>query len=115
MVIRGVHSPKQQEPDRHAQTEIFSGWKEIASYLGKGVRSVQRYACENGLPIHRPSGRSGGAVIATKGELNGWVMSAPRQVAKKLSLTVQTYRMGAEFLQIDSEIGLTFSRLALTA
>jgi hypothetical protein len=36
--------------------EILSGWKDIANYLGKGVRTVQRYGREMGLPIHRPAG-----------------------------------------------------------
>lgn len=37
-----------------AGIEILSGWKEIANYLRKGVRTVQRYERELGLPIRRP-------------------------------------------------------------
>lgn len=102
---------------RAARLEIFSGWKEIANYLGKGVRTVQRYERELGLPIHRPSGKSAGAVIATKAELDGWVNASPTQVGsmRKRWPSERTNRMGAEFLQIDSEIALTFSGMALGA
>ena len=57
--------------------EIISGWKGIANYLGKGVRTVQRYERELGLPVRRPAGKSTGSVIATKAELDGWVMASP--------------------------------------
>lgn len=37
-------------------TRLLSGWKEIANYLGKGVRTVQRYEYELLLPVvHRES------------------------------------------------------------
>jgi hypothetical protein len=57
--------------------EILSGWKEIANYLHKGVRTVQRYERELGLPIRRPSGGPAGSVIATKAELDAWVAASP--------------------------------------
>ena len=31
----------------------LNGWKEIAVFLGKGVRTVQRWERDHGLPIHR--------------------------------------------------------------
>lgn len=57
------------------QSQILSGWKDIANYLGKGVRTVQRYERELGLPVRRPSGKSKGSVITTQPELDGWVAS----------------------------------------
>lgn len=57
--------------------EFLSGWKEIANYLGKGVRTVQRYERELGLPVRRPAGRSTGSVLATNAELDGWVKASP--------------------------------------
>lgn len=59
------------------QLEILSGWKEIANHLGKGVRTVQRYERELGLPVRRVGGRLAGSVIATKAELDGWVTASP--------------------------------------
>lgn len=68
------------------QLEILSGWKEIANYLGMGVRTVQRYERDLRLPIRRPSGSSRGSVIATKAELDAWVNASPLREAFRLSL-----------------------------
>jgi hypothetical protein len=61
--------------------EILSGWKDIASHLGKGVRTVQRYERQLSLPVHRPNGGLHGAVIATKPELDAWVTASPVRAA----------------------------------
>ncbi|HKS72521.1 MAG TPA: hypothetical protein VJQ82_04945, partial [Terriglobales bacterium] len=53
--------------------DVLHGWKEIANYMRKGVRSVQRYERDLGLPIHRIAGKSGSAVLASKAELDAWV------------------------------------------
>jgi hypothetical protein len=53
--------------------ELLNGWKKIAIYLGTSIRSAQRYERFAGLPIRRPTGRSKGAVWATKAELDAWV------------------------------------------
>lgn len=57
--------------------QILSGWKEIASYLGKGVRTVQRYERLLGLPVRRPAGKPWGSVVATKAEIDAWVAASP--------------------------------------
>ena len=57
--------------------KFLTGWKEIAVYLGKGVRTVQRYEREMGLPVRRPAGKSRAAVVATKAELDAWVSASP--------------------------------------
>ena len=67
-----------------AALEILNGWKEIACHLGKGVRTVQRYERELGLPIRRPAGNLTGSVIATKAELDGWVVASPIREAFRL-------------------------------
>ena len=68
------------------QIGILSGWKEIANYLGKGVRTIQRYECGLGLPIRRPAGRSMGPVIATKAEIDAWITARPIREGFRLSL-----------------------------
>src|SRR5436309_1682014 len=52
---------------------MVTGWKDIANYLQKGVRTVQRYERELGLPVRRPAGKATGSVMATKSELDAWV------------------------------------------
>jgi hypothetical protein len=51
---------------------VLSSWKEIASYLGKGVRTVQRWERELRLPVHRPAGARKGVVVAFPDELSKW-------------------------------------------
>jgi hypothetical protein len=51
---------------------VLGSWKEIANYLGKGVRTVQRWERCSGLPVHRPSGSSKGVVLAFPAELDRW-------------------------------------------
>ncbi|HEX6880096.1 MAG TPA: hypothetical protein VF135_07010 [Terriglobales bacterium] len=52
---------------------VFTSWKEIASYLGKGVRTVQRWEAQFGLPVQRPNIRCKGIVRATRDDLDRWV------------------------------------------
>jgi hypothetical protein len=59
--------------------EVLNSWKEIAAYLGRGVRTVQRWEQEIGLPVRRPRGKSRSAVIAFKGELDKWLHEAPAE------------------------------------
>ena len=53
-------------------TERFDSWKEIALYLNKDVRTVQRWE-KKGLPIHRQ--RQTGAIFAFKAEIDIWMTS----------------------------------------
>src|SRR5690348_18358854 len=59
------------------ERRILNSWKEIASYLGRGVRTVQRWEANLGLPVHRPSGRDHSAVLAFSTELDQWLDSRP--------------------------------------
>ncbi|HVL69826.1 MAG TPA: helix-turn-helix domain-containing protein [Vicinamibacterales bacterium] len=53
----------------------LNGWKEIASHLGKSVRTVQRWEREYRLPVHRV-GREGGEIIwAESDEIEAWLRS----------------------------------------
>ena len=61
--------------------EFLSGWKEIAAYLRKGVRTVQRYERHMGLPVRRPAGNAQGSVLATRAELDKWMTAQPLREA----------------------------------
>jgi uncharacterized protein YukE len=51
-------------------------WKDIAKYLGKGVRTVQRWEHELELPVKRPKGGgSKGPVAAATEDLDKWLSS----------------------------------------
>ena|SRR5713226_1691081 len=60
--------------DRH----ILNSWKEIAEYLGRGVRTVQRWERDLALPVRRPRGKSRSAVFAVPEEINAWIASRPQ-------------------------------------
>jgi hypothetical protein len=63
--------------------QFLSGWKEIANYLGKGVRTVQRYEWQMGLPVRRPAGKP--RVVATRPELDAWIGASPIREAFHLT------------------------------
>ncbi|HLW99478.1 MAG TPA: hypothetical protein VKR82_12590 [Candidatus Acidoferrales bacterium] len=57
--------------DKSASARLDS-WKEIASYLKRDIRTVQRWEVSEGLPIHRHQHRKQGAVYAYASELDSW-------------------------------------------
>lgn len=58
----------------NAVRPVLSSWKEIAGYLGKGVRTVQRWERELGLPVRRPKGHNSRIILAYPDELKSWAM-----------------------------------------
>ena len=50
----------------------LESWKEIAAYLRRGVRTVQRWEREEGLPVHRHLHDKLGTVYAYRSELDAW-------------------------------------------
>jgi hypothetical protein len=52
---------------------VLTSWKEIARYMGKGVRTVQRWEQDFGLPVRRPQGSNKKAVLARPRDLDAWV------------------------------------------
>jgi len=74
-------------PDGMMQDSVvFTSWKEIASYLGKGVRTVQRWEAEFGLPVQRPNAHAKGIVRATREELDQWIATRWSPRSGKLDL-----------------------------
>jgi Tol biopolymer transport system component len=56
----------------------LDSWKGIAAHLGRGVRTVQRWEREEGLPVHRLAHDKGGNVYARREELAAWWESRRR-------------------------------------
>src|SRR6516165_609550 len=50
----------------------LDSWKEIAAYLRREVRTVQRWEKSSGLPVHRLQIGKQGSVYAHKAELDAW-------------------------------------------
>src|SRR5262245_19249556 len=64
-------------PDGMEKRLVLNSWKEIADYMGRGVRTVQRYERDLVLPVHRPAGRSRSAVVAFADEIDHWMRQGP--------------------------------------
>ena len=57
---------------------ILSGWKEIAHYTGRGVRTVQRWE-QFGLPVRRPARHLRSAVAAESEDIDKWLRTTGPQ------------------------------------
>jgi len=99
---------------------LLSGWKRISNYLGKSVRTVQRYGRDLGLPTRRPAGRPRSSVAATKADIDAWVAASPMResfqptaaaarspaspIAAIESRVAEIRRLGNEMLALRSEM-----------
>jgi CheY-like chemotaxis protein len=54
---------------------LLNSWKEIARYVGRSERTVQRWEKQCGFPVRRPAGKTRSAVIALPSEIQGWSRS----------------------------------------
>jgi len=54
---------------------LLNSWKEIAAYLGRGVRTAQRWE-KYGLPVRRLAPGPRASVIADAREIDNWIQSA---------------------------------------
>ncbi len=69
--------------------ERFDSWKAIAAYLGREVRTVQRWAKARHLPVHRLPGGQRPRVFALKSEIDAWLRaSGPVSSARTVSVAV---------------------------
>lgn len=50
----------------------LDSWKEIAVYLGRDVRTAQRWERREGLPVHRHQHEKLGSVYALRAEIDAW-------------------------------------------
>jgi hypothetical protein len=80
---------------------VLTSWKDIAEYLGKGTRTVQRWERELGLPVRRTRVGVKSAVLAVPEEIDAWVRaqkSSENQAREALiqSLRVENQRLRHE-------------------
>ncbi|PYX39511.1 MAG: hypothetical protein DMG81_09165 [Acidobacteria bacterium] len=78
--------------NKSQESRFLSSWKEIANYMGKGVRTVQRYEAQFGLPVRRPAGKSRAAVIATRAEIDAWIAASPIRETFRLNPSFEVPR-----------------------
>ena len=64
------------------QSDVLNSWKEISNYVGRGVRTVQRWEKDFHLPVRRPSGHLKGSVLALKHEIDEWLNTREAREAR---------------------------------
>src|SRR5260370_32929848 len=62
---------------------FLDSWKEIAAYLGREVRTVQRWEKKEGLPVHRQIHEKLGTVYAYKSEIDAWWRERSAELGSK--------------------------------
>jgi hypothetical protein len=70
---------------------FLTGWKEIGEYLGKGIRTVQRWERHQGLPVRRTGEGRKATALAIPEELDAWVQNQKLRSGSKVSVD-QTIR-----------------------
>jgi|SRR5215469_5471905 len=93
------------------ETKVLRSWKEIAAYLGKGVRTVQRWEQLLGLPVKRQREKAKGTVAASTDQLDQWLLTEWAQRAietnGKLRPSVDDY---TRLRQTNRELTLGLAR-----
>jgi predicted DNA-binding transcriptional regulator AlpA len=87
---------------------VLTSWKEIAAYLGKGVRTVQRWETELGLPIRRPNPGDRRIVLAIPSEIDAWINKTTKRKASRLQSAAEVHE---NFRRMQRLIGIMNERM----
>lgn len=101
---------------------ILNSWKEIAVYLQAGIRTLQRWELELGMPIHRFTNGSHSRVFAFAKELDLWRISRaePKEsrrelhrqsTVKAMELRIRARELCAESRALQREVSSQLTRL----
>ena len=61
---------------QQTRKDVLNGWKEIAAYLGRDPRTVERWEKQRSLPVRRLPGSGRATVYALMPELDEWLASS---------------------------------------
>jgi adenylate cyclase len=74
--------------------ERLEGWKQIAAYLRRDVRTLQRWERTEQFPVRRQMHRKLASVLAFKDEVNRWVeQRCSLQIKKSPATTLRVYEL----------------------
>ncbi len=59
----------------HGRELDLVGWKDVATHIGRSVRTAQRWERELGLPVRRVRGQAADAVFASRVEIDAWLIA----------------------------------------
>ena len=72
------------------QRKILKSWKEIASYLGVGMRTAQRWTAVRGLPVKSPGASGRSAVLGFSDDIDRWLSTSKVHVREPLDEIITT-------------------------
>ena len=100
----------------NSTVRILNSWKEIAAYLERGIRTVQRWERDLGLPVHRIGKGKRSPVFANVSELNFWLSTVEVDRPSKSPRLEPASTHGSSNLQIQSlrQLRLTMRNLSQT-
>jgi hypothetical protein len=87
-------------------SQPMTSWKEIAAYLGKSVRTAQRWERELALPVRRPNIGDRNVIIATREELESWVLAqkTSQPISEIDNLRARLATLEAENVRLSQEL-----------
>lgn len=94
-------SPK--VPDSDSSQARLDSWKTIGSYLGRDVRTVQRWEKREGLPVHRHTHLKGSTVYAFKSEIDAWLASRSQTFSERRPMQ-RRLKHSANGLDLSSQV-----------
>ena len=86
-------------------SSVLTSWKEIAQYVGKGVRTVQRWEAQLGFPVRRKSEHAKGSIIAFSEEIDSWLNSTFSSHPDEIKTLLQeVIRLSAENEELRQQL-----------
>src|SRR5262245_57860701 len=111
--IAGGRMPSRAET-QSAPADRLDSWKEIASYLKRDVRTLQRWEKEEGLPVHRQPHSKQGSVYAYRPEIDGWWESRRRELETRAARSAMSRRIALGTAAAAAVIGVLLAVMLLT-
>lgn len=102
---RALAQRESGEGTNHSETEFrdcLESWKDIADYLRRDVRTVQRWEKSMGLPIHRVKDSKSGSVHARKSEIDSWRLERALKIAREKLPVVPKVSTDCEPAEFDA-------------
>lgn len=85
----------------YEQTGFLSGWKKISQFLGRSVKTCQRWESKESLPVLRdPSGRP----VALPEHLRVWLLNYNREYFTRLQGVTNALEVEQDLKQEQHEI-----------
>lgn len=87
------------------QRRTLNCWKEIATYLGCGVRTAQRWERNLGLPVRRPNVSEYRIVVAFEDELDKWrEMWSKAEVSQAESFAISLDKLEEDIASLQTMV-----------